>query len=88
MTIDATCPDVTETHDLIEKKKLKDIHIIYIGKKSHPEPEGAIGVAPDIVHLIQKADDVEKLKFNSEKLLVTNQTTMSQWDVSTFNGEH
>ncbi|PGZ07296.1 4-hydroxy-3-methylbut-2-enyl diphosphate reductase, partial [Bacillus thuringiensis] len=54
-TIDATCPDVTKTHDLIEAKKAEGYHVIYIGKKNHPEPEGAVGIAPDIVHLIERA---------------------------------
>lgn len=82
VTIDATCPDVTTTHDLISEKKDKGYQIIYIGKKGHPEPEGAIGVAPDVVHLVQTAEDVDKLELNYPKILVTNQTTMSQWDVA------
>lgn len=79
-TVDATCPDVTKTHDLIREKTAQGYEIIYIGKKGHPEPEGAIGVAPDLVHLVEKEADVEKLQLNSDKILVTNQTTMSQWD--------
>ncbi|WP_379966217.1 4-hydroxy-3-methylbut-2-enyl diphosphate reductase [Ectobacillus sp. sgz5001026] len=80
-TIDATCPDVTKTHDLIVAKKEEGYHVIYIGKKGHPEPEGAIGIAPDIVHLISKEEDITDLTIPTEKILVTNQTTMSQWDV-------
>ncbi len=53
-----------------------------LAKKGHPEPEGAIGVAPDHVHLIQTEADVSELDLSSfDKILVTNQTTMSQWDV-------
>lgn len=81
VSIDATCPDVTVTHDLIEEKTAEGYDIIYIGKKYHPEPEGAIGVAPHAVHLIETLDDVDGLKLDNKKLLVTNQTTMSQWDV-------
>ncbi|MGW6300422.1 4-hydroxy-3-methylbut-2-enyl diphosphate reductase [Peribacillus butanolivorans] len=81
VTLDATCPDVTATHDLIREKEAEGYQIIYIGKKGHPEPEGAVGVAPDVVHLVQKDADVEALTLNSEKIIVTNQTTMSQWDV-------
>jgi 4-hydroxy-3-methylbut-2-en-1-yl diphosphate reductase len=80
-TIDATCPDVTRTHDLIRAKKKEGYQVIYIGKKNHPEPEGALGVAPDIVHLVEKAEDVKSLNIESDKIIVTNQTTMSQWDV-------
>ena len=81
--IDATCPDVDNTHQLIRDVKSNGYHVIYIGKKGHPEPEGAVGVAPDIVHLEQTLDDIDALpeELMNQKLIVTNQTTMSQWDV-------
>lgn len=81
VSIDATCPDVTVTHDLIAEKTAEGYDIIYIGKKGHPEPEGAIGVSPDHVHLVQHIPDIDALDIHTDKLLVTNQTTMSQWDV-------
>ncbi|KZZ85959.1 4-hydroxy-3-methylbut-2-enyl diphosphate reductase [Bacillus sp. SJS] len=81
VSIDATCPDVTRTHDLIRDVKAKGYEVIYIGKKGHPEPEGAVGVAPEIVHLIETVEDADALEINSDKIIVTNQTTMSQWDV-------
>lgn len=84
VAIDATCPDVTVTHKLIEEKSAEGYDILYIGKKGHPEPEGAIGVAPDHVHLIQNLNDIDALNLKNDKILVTNQTTMSQWDVSTL----
>ncbi|MFD1736579.1 4-hydroxy-3-methylbut-2-enyl diphosphate reductase [Bacillus salitolerans] len=80
-TIDATCPDVTVTHDLIRDKKDEGYEFIYIGKKGHPEPEGAVGIAPNIVHLVESVQDVEALSIQNDKIIVTNQTTMSQWDV-------
>ena len=79
--VDATCPDVTKTHDLIREKVADGYHVIYIGKKGHPEPEGAIGIAPEHVHLVQKVEELDALKVHADKLIVTNQTTMSQWDV-------
>ncbi|MEB6258337.1 4-hydroxy-3-methylbut-2-enyl diphosphate reductase [Mammaliicoccus sciuri] len=81
--IDATCPDVDNTHQLIREVKSNGYHVIYIGKKGHPEPEGAVGVAPDIVHLVQTLEDIDALpeELLNQKLIVTNQTTMSQWDV-------
>jgi len=79
--VDATCPDVTKTHDLIREKVADGYHVIYIGKKGHPEPEGAIGIAPDHVHLVQKVEELDALEVHADKLIVTNQTTMSQWDV-------
>ncbi|MEB1807598.1 MAG: 4-hydroxy-3-methylbut-2-enyl diphosphate reductase [Bacillaceae bacterium] len=80
--VDATCPDVSRTHDLILEKKAAGYDVIYVGKKGHPEPEGAIGVAPDIVHLVESTEDVESLLLSKEKIIITNQTTMSQWDVA------
>jgi 4-hydroxy-3-methylbut-2-enyl diphosphate reductase len=79
--IDATCPDVTRTHDLIREKTAAGYEVIYIGKKGHPEPEGAIGIAPEHVHLIEREEDIGQLSIQSDRILVTNQTTMSQWDI-------
>lgn len=80
-TVDATCPDVTKTHVLIKEKVADGYDIIYIGKKGHPEPEGAIGVAPEHVHLIEKEEEISSLSVSSDKIVITNQTTMSQWDI-------
>jgi 4-hydroxy-3-methylbut-2-enyl diphosphate reductase len=80
--VDATCPDVTRTHDLIREQVGNGYEIIYVGKKGHPEPEGAIGVAPASVHLVESVEDVKNLNITTDKIIITNQTTMSQWDVS------
>ncbi|HET7627166.1 MAG TPA: 4-hydroxy-3-methylbut-2-enyl diphosphate reductase [Bacillales bacterium] len=80
-TIDATCSDVLHTHNIIREKTEEGYHIVYIGKQGHPEPEGAVGIAPNAVHLVTSQEDVKKLRLKAEKILVTNQTTLSQWDV-------
>jgi 4-hydroxy-3-methylbut-2-enyl diphosphate reductase len=80
-TVDATCPDVTKTHDLIKEKVEEGCEIIYIGKKGHPEPEGAVGIAPEHVHLIEKEEEIAGLQIPSSRIVITNQTTMSQWDI-------
>ncbi|MCT4787427.1 4-hydroxy-3-methylbut-2-enyl diphosphate reductase, partial [Exiguobacterium aestuarii] len=59
--VDASCPDVLVTHDLIREKTAEGYDVIYIGKHGHPEPEGAIGVAPDHVHLIQYEYEIDQL---------------------------
>lgn len=79
--MDATCPDVTRTHDLINELTARGYDIIYVGKKGHPEPEGAMGEAPDHVFLVENVADVASLRLpQSEKLAVTTQTTLSKWD--------
>lgn len=79
--VDATCPDVTRTHTLIREQTAQGYDVIYIGKKGHPEPEGAVGVAPDKVHLIEKLEEIDQLTVENDRLIITNQTTMSQWDI-------
>lgn len=78
--IDATCPDVTRTHELIKDRVAKGYEIIYIGKKGHPEPEGAMGEAPGHVHLIETVDDLMALELEAERIAVVTQTTLSKWD--------
>lgn len=67
MEIDATCPDVTKTHDLIREKEQDGYEVIYIGKKGHPEPEGAIGIAPRAVHLIENVQDIQNLQIDNKR---------------------
>lgn len=79
--VDATCPDVTKTHDLIRRLTALDYHIIYIGKKGHPEPEGAMGEAPGRVWLVETEADLDALPASlGAKIAIVTQTTLSQWD--------
>jgi 4-hydroxy-3-methylbut-2-en-1-yl diphosphate reductase len=81
--IDATCPDVTVTHDLVRDLVAKGYYILYIGKKGHPEPEGVIGEVPGHASLIETEADVDALTLTAEqeqKLAVSTQTTLSWWD--------
>ncbi|HET9918840.1 MAG TPA: 4-hydroxy-3-methylbut-2-enyl diphosphate reductase [Ktedonobacteraceae bacterium] len=81
--IDATCPDVTVTHDLVKRLVEQGYYILYIGKKGHPEPEGVMGEVPGHISLIENEADVDALHLTPEqeqKLAVSTQTTLSQWD--------
>jgi 4-hydroxy-3-methylbut-2-enyl diphosphate reductase len=81
--IDATCPDVTKTHNLVLDFAARGYQILYIGKKGHPEPEGVVGEAPDAVYLVETEADLDSLPeriLHAENLMVTTQTTLSQWD--------
>jgi 4-hydroxy-3-methylbut-2-enyl diphosphate reductase len=77
---DATCPDVTRTHEVIRDRVAAGCEIIYIGKKGHPEPEGAMGEAPGHVHLIETHADLDQLQLAAERVAIVTQTTLSQWD--------
>lgn len=81
--IDATCPDVTVTHDLVRDLVAKGFYIIYVGKKGHPEPEGVMGEIPGHVSLVETEADVDALALTPEqeqKIAVSTQTTLSKWD--------
>ncbi len=78
--VDATCPDVTRTHDLVKDLAARGYQIVYIGKKGHPEPEGAIGEAPGAVHLVATFEDIDQLNLQPGPVAVTTQTTLSKWD--------
>ncbi len=78
--IDATCSDVYRTHSVIGEKLAAGYEVLYIGKHGHPEPEGAVGINPELIHLIENESDLNQLELTRDKLCITNQTTMSMWD--------
>ena len=81
--IDATCPDVTVTHDLVRDLVAKGYYILYVGKKGHPEPEGVMGEVPGCISLVETEADVDALVLTAkqqEKIAVSTQTTLSLWD--------
>lgn len=81
IVVDATCKDVIKTHDLIKESLLQNEEVLYIGKKGHPESEGAISINTDLVHLIESKQDIDQFIHSSKHFMLTNQTTMSLWDV-------
>ncbi len=72
--VDASCTDVIETQRLVKEKINEGYHVLYIGKKNHPEAEAVLAIS-EHVHLITSINDLN-LNLNA-KLFVTNQTTMS-----------
>jgi 4-hydroxy-3-methylbut-2-enyl diphosphate reductase len=78
--IDASCPDVIKTHQLIQTKRQDGYEILYIGKSGHPEAEGAISIDPEHIHLISSQSDIDQMD-KRQHYVITNQTTMSLYDV-------
>lgn len=76
--IDASCPFVVQTQKIIQEKLNDNYEIFYIGKYRHPEAE-AIYSTSHHIHLIEKKEDIPIEKY--EKVFVTNQTTMSIFDI-------
>lgn len=80
-TVDATCSDVTRTHDLVRRLVEGGRHVIYIGKRGHPEPAGVLGIAPHRTTLVETREEARALDIAPQTpLAVTCQTTLSMWD--------
>lgn len=80
--IDASCVDVIQTQENIKKYLEKKYSVLYIGKKEHPEAEAVLSISPKI-HLITNSKDISNISLSeNEKIYVTNQTTMSIFEVA------
>lgn len=80
--VDATCRDVYKTHDLVKEALSDGFDVIYIGQKGHPETDAVLAIDEVKIHLVEKgykADDIPEV--NNKKILITNQTTLSLWDL-------
>lgn len=78
--IDATCKDVTHTHNIIRAKLNEGYTVLFYGKNGHPETEGAIGISNKII-LIEDNTNINDLPIITNKIILITQTTMSFLDV-------
>ncbi len=83
IVLDATCQDVLHTQDLIKEYLAADYTILYIGKLHHPEAEATLALSPKIKFISQIAD-IEALTLETTRIMVTNQTTMSSYDIAAY----
>ena len=81
--VDATCPYVLIVQKNIKEYLAKGYKCLYIGTKNHPECEGILGIDSSIT-LIENKDDILKLDINTNKVYVTNQTTLSRFDTDSL----
>ncbi|MCR5067102.1 MAG: 4-hydroxy-3-methylbut-2-enyl diphosphate reductase [Erysipelotrichaceae bacterium] len=79
--VDATCSDVTRNAELCRRYLDEGYDIIYIGKDSHPESEAVLALS-ERINLVTSEADIDALELDNERILVTNQTTMSILDTA------
>jgi 4-hydroxy-3-methylbut-2-enyl diphosphate reductase len=79
--VDTTCPYVSLIHNKIDEYTKDGYDIIYIGTNNHPECEGVLESNKHI-NLVTNIDDINKLSINNDKIYVTNQTTLSLFDLN------
>lgn len=77
ITVDASCEDVISTQNLIHTYLNQEYTILYIGQENHPEAEAICDINRERIHFIKDFDAIDALNVHSDKIFVTNQTTMS-----------
>ena len=80
--VNAVCPLVTKVHHEAKKFSQNGKQIIYVGHKNHDEATGAIGVAPNSMHLVENEEDLNKIDLSGGDVALLAQTTlaMSEWE--------
>ncbi len=81
--IDATCGNVLVVHQRIKEYLSNGYECLYIGTKNHPECEGVLGISKDI-HFITSKEDIDRLDIKNKTVYITNQTTLSKYDIEEF----
>ncbi len=75
---DATCPLVSKIHKEVENFDKKNLPVILIGHRNHPEVIGTMGQTNKEIYLVEKVEDVKKLPFKQDdKIAYVTQTTLS-----------
>ena len=75
---DATCPLVSKIHKEVEIFDRKQLPVILIGHRNHPEVIGTMGQTKSKIFLVESIDDVKKLSLKrDEKIAYVTQTTLS-----------
>lgn len=80
--LNATCRDVLKVHNAVKAKLAEGYQVIYIGHRDHPEPEAILDLDPSIL-FVENEKDVLLLPndLKTDKIFVTNQTTLSIFDI-------
>lgn len=82
--LNATCRDVLKVHKAVKEKLLSGYQIIYIGHQDHPEPEAILAISPDIIFITNEKDALLCHIDNQKPIFVTNQTTLSIYDIESI----
>lgn len=84
---DATCPLVTKVHLQVGRLTQAGRELVMIGHKGHPEVEGTMGQTDAPAHLVETAEDVARLKLDTNiALSYVTQTTLSVDDAAAVVG--
>jgi 4-hydroxy-3-methylbut-2-enyl diphosphate reductase len=83
--VDATCPLVTKVHFEVLRFARQGYSIVFIGHRDHDEAVGTVGEAPNSIFVVEKAEDVAKLRVPDEnRIAYVTQTTLSLADAASI----
>ncbi len=75
---DATCPLVSKIHREVESFERKNLPVILIGHRNHPEVVGTMGQTSKKIYLVENKQDVKNLPITKDQQIAyVTQTTLS-----------
>ena len=81
--VDATCPLVAKVHAEARRFAAADFDIVLVGHQRHEEVEGTHGQAPDRIHVIASASELDQVEVKDPaKVAYLTQTTLAVDDTS------
>ena len=85
--VDATCPKVEVTHDVIINALNNNHQIIYIGQTGHPETEAALSINAEGIFLFDINSPFNYAQISDLTPVVINQTTLSLDELAKIHDE-
>jgi len=75
---DATCPLVSKIHREVESFERRNLPVILIGHRNHPEVIGTMGQSSKDIYLVENKEDVNNLPIpKDQQIAYVTQTTLS-----------
>jgi 4-hydroxy-3-methylbut-2-enyl diphosphate reductase len=76
--IDATCPLVSKVHAEARRFATAGFDIVLVGHEGHEEVQGTFGEAPEHIHVIAGADEIDGLQVSDpDRVAYLTQTTLA-----------
>lgn len=72
---DTTCPLVYKIHDAAKRLAADGYEVILFGDPEHDEVKGILAVAPEHIHVLKSADDIESLPEFEKSIAFISQST-------------
>jgi 4-hydroxy-3-methylbut-2-enyl diphosphate reductase len=81
--IDATCPLVAKVHAEARRYAQTGFDIVLVGHEGHEEVDGTFGEAPERIHVISNAEEIDQLTVQDpERVAYLTQTTLAVDDTA------